>query len=291
MPGYRYGLLRTSAVGEVIDYVTRKYGEDHVAQIVTFGTMAARGAIRDVGRALNITVRRDGRRCQAGAERDAAHDARRGAEGLPELRKDVRGRRAQVQDADRHGARARGHAAQRLDPRRRRRHHAAARSIRLCPARDERRPRSSREYTMDDARGARAAQDGLPRSAQPHGHRRTPSQDDPAPDAGVLDRNGGHETTRRPTNMLAQGHDHRACSSSRARALRASCAGLRPQSIEDITAVVALYRPGPMQSIPRYIECRHHPEKVTYKHPLLEPILGVTYGCMIYQEQVMQVFQ
>ena len=46
-----------------------------------------------------------------------------------------------------------------------------------------------------------------------------------------------------------------------------------------------------MQSIPRYIECRHHPEKVTYKHPLLEPILGVTYGCMIYQEQVMQVFQ
>ena len=62
--------------------------------------------------------------------------------------------------------------------------------------------------------------------------------------------------------------------------------GLRPQSIEDITAVVALYRPGPMQSIPRYIECRHHPEKVTYKHPLLEPILGVTYGCMIYQEQV-----
>jgi len=46
-----------------------------------------------------------------------------------------------------------------------------------------------------------------------------------------------------------------------------------------------------MQSIPRYIECRHHPEKVTYKHPLLEPILSVTYGCMIYQEQVMQVFQ
>ena len=66
---------------------------------------------------------------------------------------------------------------------------------------------------------------------------------------------------------------------------------LRPHSIEDITALVALYRPGPMQSIPRYIECKHHPEKVTYKHPLLEPILSVTYGCMVYQEQVMQVFQ
>lgn len=67
--------------------------------------------------------------------------------------------------------------------------------------------------------------------------------------------------------------------------------GLRPQSIEDITAVVALYRPGPMQSIPRYIECRHHPEKVRYKHPLLEPILSVTYGCMVYQEQVMEAFR
>ena len=46
-----------------------------------------------------------------------------------------------------------------------------------------------------------------------------------------------------------------------------------------------------MQSIPRYIECRHNPEKVTYKHPLLEPILNVTYGCIVYQEQVMQIFR
>ena len=66
---------------------------------------------------------------------------------------------------------------------------------------------------------------------------------------------------------------------------------LKPESVEDLIAVISLYRPGPMDSIPRYIECRHHPEKVTYKHPLLKDILDVTYGCIVYQEQVMQIFR
>ena len=65
--------------------------------------------------------------------------------------------------------------------------------------------------------------------------------------------------------------------------------GLRPESIEDLIAVISLYRPGPMDSIPKYIENRHHPEKVTYKHPKLASILDVTYGCIVYQEQVMQI--
>ena len=69
------------------------------------------------------------------------------------------------------------------------------------------------------------------------------------------------------------------------------CVGLRPQSIEDLTAIVALYRPGPMDSIPRFIACKHDPSRVTYKHPSLEPILSITYGCIVYQEQVMQIFQ
>ena len=66
---------------------------------------------------------------------------------------------------------------------------------------------------------------------------------------------------------------------------------LRPSGIEDLIAVLALYRPGPMDSIPNYISCRHDPSKVSYKHPLLRPILEVTYGCIIYQEQVMQIFR
>jgi len=64
---------------------------------------------------------------------------------------------------------------------------------------------------------------------------------------------------------------------------------LRPESIEDLIAVISLYRPGPSESIPRYIENKHNPDKIKYKHPLLKPILEVTYGCMVYQEQVMEI--
>ena len=69
------------------------------------------------------------------------------------------------------------------------------------------------------------------------------------------------------------------------------CVGLKPQSIEDITAIIALYRPGPMDSIPKFIACKHDPSKVSYIIPQLEPILSITYGCIVYQEQVIQIFQ
>ena len=63
---------------------------------------------------------------------------------------------------------------------------------------------------------------------------------------------------------------------------------LKPDCLEDIIAGVSLYRPGPMASIPVYIENKKHPENITYIHKSMEPILSVTYGCLIYQEQVMQ---
>ncbi|MEG0615435.1 MAG: DNA polymerase III subunit alpha [Oscillospiraceae bacterium] len=66
---------------------------------------------------------------------------------------------------------------------------------------------------------------------------------------------------------------------------------LSPETIEDLIAVISLYRPGPMESIPKYIKNRHSPEKITYKTPLLSTILDVTYGCIVYQEQVMQIFR
>ena len=66
---------------------------------------------------------------------------------------------------------------------------------------------------------------------------------------------------------------------------------LAPDRFEDIIAAIALYRPGPMDSIPRYIEARHHPERVEYALPMLEPILRSTYGCTVYQEQVMSIFR
>ena len=64
---------------------------------------------------------------------------------------------------------------------------------------------------------------------------------------------------------------------------------LRPQSLEDIIAGISLYRPGPMDFIPRYIKGKNNPESITYETPLLEPILSPTYGCIVYQEQVMQI--
>ena len=73
--------------------------------------------------------------------------------------------------------------------------------------------------------------------------------------------------------------------------MRGVVVAMKPHSIEDITAAIALYRPGPMASIPTYIDCKHHPEKVQYKHPLLRDILQVTYGCTVYQEQVMEIFR
>ena len=69
------------------------------------------------------------------------------------------------------------------------------------------------------------------------------------------------------------------------------CINMKPTSIEDMTAIVALYRPGPMESIPRFIACKQDARKIRYKTPHLEPILKVTYGCMVYQEQVIAVFQ
>ena len=64
---------------------------------------------------------------------------------------------------------------------------------------------------------------------------------------------------------------------------------IKPRTLEDIIAAIALYRPGPMDSIPKYIEARHDKSKIHYCTPLLAPILDVTYGCIVYQEQVMQI--
>ena len=134
--------------GEVVDYVRRKYGDDHVAQIVTFGTMAARGAIRDVGRALNMTYADGGCGGQARARR--ARCTSRCDEALKlsrELREHVRERRAACKKLIDTAARAGGDAAPRLDARGGRGHHRAAGRTTMCRWRRTT-TRSSRQYTM-----------------------------------------------------------------------------------------------------------------------------------------------
>ncbi len=269
---------------EVIEYVTNKYGKDRVAQIVTFGTMAARGAIRDVGRALNIPYNEvDVVAKQVPNELhmtiDKALSVNKELERMytekPQVRELIDTARA-LEGVPRHAST-----------------HAAGVVITKEPV-DTYVPLSRNDdqlvtqfpmVTLEELGLLKMDFLGLRNltviaDAEKMIRRHTPDFD-------IEKVSMEDEATY---EMLGRGSTMGVFQLESA-GITNVVTGLRPQSIEDITAVVALYRPGPMQSIPRYIECRHHPEKVTYKHPLLEPILKVTYGCMIYQEQVMQVFQ
>lgn len=269
---------------EVIEYVTNKYGKDRVAQIVTFGTMAARGAIRDVGRALNIPYNEvDVVAKQVPNELHITID--KALSVNPELKKmyDEKPQVRELIDTARALEGMPRHAST----------HAAGVVITKDPvdtyvplARND--EQMVTQFTMTtleelgllkmDFLGLRNLTVIADAEKMIRRH---------VPDFNIEKVDMSDKATY---EMLGRGSTMGVFQLESA-GITNVVTGLQPESIEDITAVVALYRPGPMQSIPRYIECRHHPEKVTYKHPLLEPILGVTYGCMIYQEQVMQVFQ
>ena len=273
--------------GEVIDYVTRKYGADHVAQIVTFGTMAARMAIRDVGRALNLSyAETDAVAKQVPSGPGALNMTLDEALKLSKPLKDMYESDEKVKNLIDTARALEGmprHAST----------HAAGVVITHRPvyeyvplATNDGNPVT--QYTMTtleelgllkmDFLGLRnltVLEDAakLVRRREPDFSIDTIPMDDPA----VFD-------------MLAAGKTSGVFQLESA-GITGVCAALRPKSLEDITAVIALYRPGPMDSIPKFLECSQHPEKIRYKHPKLEPILGVTYGCMVYQEQVQQVFR
>ncbi len=273
--------------GEVIDYVTRKYGADHVAQIVTFGTMAARMAIRDVGRALNISyAETDAVAKQVPSGPGALNMTLDEALKLSKPLKDMYESDEKVKNLIDTARALEGmprHAST----------HAAGVVITHRPvyeyvplATNDGNPVT--QYTMTtleelgllkmDFLGLRnltVLEDAakLVRRKEPSFSIDTIPMDDPA----VFD-------------MLTAGKTSGVFQLESA-GITGVCAALRPKSLEDITAVIALYRPGPMDSIPKFLECSQHPEKIRYKHPKLEPILGVTYGCMVYQEQVQQVFR
>lgn len=269
---------------EVIEYVTNKYGKDRVAQIVTFGTMAARGAIRDVGRALNIPYNEvDVVAKQVPNELHITID--KALSVNPELKKmyDEKPQVRELIDTARALEGMPRHAST----------HAAGVVITKDPVdtyvplarNDEQMVTQFTMTTLEELGLLKMDFLGLRNltviaDAEKMVRRHVPNFSIEKVDM----------SDKATYEMLGRGSTMGVFQLESA-GITNVVTGLRPESIEDITAVVALYRPGPMQSIPRYIECRHHPEKVTYKHPLLEPILGVTYGCMIYQEQVMQVFQ
>ena len=270
--------------GEVIDYVMEKYGKDHVAQIATFGTMAARGAIRDVGRALNFSY----------AETDVVAKAvpneihitlDKALETSPQLK-------AMYEEDERvHKLIDTARSLEGMP--RNTSTHAAGVVITADPvcsyvplSRND--DTIVTQYTMTtieelgllkmDFLGLRNLT--VIRDAEMQIRKFDPNFSmDNVPD-------NDPETFK----MLTEGKTQGVFQLESA-GMTGVCVGMKADSIEDITAIVALYRPGPMDSIPKFIESKLNPRKVTYKCPQLEPILKVTYGCIVYQEQVIEIFR
>ena len=270
--------------GEVIAYVMRKYGSDHVAQIATFGTMAARGAIRDVGRALNFTY----------AETDVVaklvpstpHITLKDAmEVSPKLK--------EMYDGDERVKKLIDTAMRLEGMPRNTSTHAAGVVITADPVYTYV-PLSRNDDTIVTQYTMTTIEELGLLKMDFLGLRNLTVIDDAEkeiqklePDfriANVPDDDAGTFA------MLAEGKTQGVFQLESA-GMTGVCVNMKASSIEDITAIVALYRPGPMDSIPKFIECKMHPEKVTYKTPLLKPILEVTYGCIVYQEQVIEIFR
>ena len=268
---------------EVIDYVIEKYGADKVAQIITFGTMKAKAAVRDVGRALNVSY----------AETDAIAKAipfelkmtiEKALNTNPDLRnsyeqdnvvKKVIDTARAIEGMPRHAS---THAAGVV---------ISKKSI------DEYVPLYlaekgiSTQFTMTtieelgllkmDFLGLRnltVIRDALELIENNYGV---------SIDFSKMDYDDS-----KVYKLIASGNTQGIFQLESA-GMTQFMMNLKPDCFEDIVAGISLYRPGPMASIPTYIENKKHPEQIKYLHETLEPILNVTYGCLVYQEQVMQI--
>ncbi|MCI8477431.1 MAG: DNA polymerase III subunit alpha, partial [Oscillospiraceae bacterium] len=272
---------------EVIDYVQNKYGSDHVAQIVTFGTMAARGAIRDVGRALNVPyadVDTVAKQVPSGPNNlhitldealKLSKQLRTSYENSPEIKRLIDTARS-IEGMPRHAST-----------------HAAGVVITRQPVVDYVPLSKNDESVVTQYVMTTLEELGLLKMDF-LGLRNLTILDDTV--KLIAAQRPGFTLAQVPEEdpevfqMLSDG-DTSGVFQMESAGMTGVCVGLKPQNIEDITAIIALYRPGPMDSIPRFIACKHNPEKVHYKHPALEPILSVTYGCIVYQEQVIEIFR
>ena len=271
---------------EVIDYVVRKYGKDRVAQIVTFGTLAARGVLRDVGRVmdmpyafvdsiakmvpqeLNITL---DRALKTNPEFKTLYDTNEQVRELVDMSMRLEG-------LPRHTSM---HAAGVVISQK-----AVDEYVPLSRAQDG---SLTTQFTMTtleelgllkmDFLGLRTLtviQNAVRMAEQGHGCKIDVDHID-YNDKAVLDSLGTGKTDG-VFQLESTG-------------MKNFMKELKPQSLEDIIAGISLYRPGPMDFIPQYIRGKNHPETITYDCQQLESILEPTYGCIVYQEQVMQIVQ
>ncbi len=268
---------------EVIDYVVGKYGKDRVAQIITFGTMAARAAIRDVGRALNIPYAQVdviakkipfeigmtiGKALETNPELKKLYEEDETARHLIDMSKAVEG-------MPRHSS---THAAGVVISKK-----AVTEYVPLQMNEDV----ITTQFTMGtledlgllkmDFLGLRTLtviRDTLELIREKGGE--------------VPDIDNMEYDDPKVYKMLSQG-DTYGVFQLESGGMTQCMKELKPSCLEDIIAGNALYRPGAMDQIPKYIRNKHNPDKIQYMHPALEPILDVTYGCIVYQEQVMQI--
>ena len=269
---------------EVIDYVVRKYGSDHVAQIITFGTMAARAAIRDVGRAMAIpynTVDSVAKLVPMELGMNLTKALNVSAElksryNTDEQVKELIDMAMKLEGMPRHAST-----------------HAAGVVITEKQVNDyvplaKNDEAVVTQYTMTtleelgllkmDFLGLRTLT--VLRDAEVMVQKVNPS----------FKLDNIEYDDKEVFEMFSRGETDGVFQLESA-GIRNVLMQLKPESIEDIIAVISLYRPGPMESIPKYIENRHNQDKIVYDHPLLSNILDVTFGCIIYQEQVMQIFR
>lgn len=269
---------------EVIDYVIRKYGADHVAQIVAFGTMQARGAVRDVGRVLDIpyaTVDKIAKMIPFSFDMTVDKALTMSAElrqsyQLDETVKQIIDIARDLEGVPRHITL-----------------HAAGVVITDRPVSDYVPLAKSDDAVVTQFTMTTLEELGLLKMDFLGLRNLTVIHD-----AEMMIRK--HEpdfsidhisyADKAVYDMISTGNTD-GVFQFESGGMKNVLVQLKPERFEDLIAVISLYRPGPMDSIPTYIRNRHHPELITYKHPLLKPILNVTNGCIVYQEQVMQIFR
>lgn len=269
---------------EVIDYVGRKYGNDKVVQIVTFGTLAAKGVIRDVGRVMDLPYAFVDSIAKM-VPNELNITLNKALEMNPEFRK-LYQEDEQV-------------------------HHL----IDMCK-RLEGLPRHTSMHAAGVVICQKSADEFVPLSRGSDGSIVTQFTMTTLEELGLLKMDFLglrtltviHDAVKFIENTTGRHIDVDAIDYNDPKVLASIGTGrtegvfqlesagmksfmkeLRPQNLEDVVAGISLYRPGPMDFIPKYIQGKNHPEAVTYACPQLEPILKPTYGCIVYQEQVMQI--
>ena len=267
---------------EVIDYVNEKYGRDHVAQIVTFGTMAARNAVRDVGRVMGLPYQ-DVDKVAKLIPMELKMTLHHALEVSPDLKK--------LYDTDEkiHELIDTAIAVEGM-PR-----HASTHAAGVVITRD-----AATEYVP------LATNDGLPVTQFNMteierlgllkmdflGLRTLTVIHDT--EVAVQRRETDFAMAKidyddQPTYAMLTNGETEGVFQLESTGMRQVLMGLRPRNLEDVIALISLYRPGPMDSIPTYLRNRREPDKISYKTPQLAHILDVTNGCIVYQEQVMQI--